>query len=259
MQAVFRCAISKLRRKRVPNLLLGICILITTALFVNALILLRELNTIFDKAYEEMNGPQMCCLWNNELLSPDVVRKYLNRWQEEMEYQITEHTKTIDYMEKDGTRLSNGILLEFPEIIDGDMLSPRILNGERPEMPGKNEIWITTKMANILGLKTGDDISLQLASQSVQVKVAKIVADPVFGSAGTNVYRMWCGFRQLSHFPLAENRAVSYLEIRFREYNPQAEQDFIHSILSNDRCSIMSCQCNSGGYNYCIDVVFNPK
>lgn len=228
MQAVFRCAISKLRRKRVPNLLLGICILITTALFVNALILLRELNTIFDKAYEEMNGPQMCCLWNNELLSPDVVRKYLNRWQEEMEYQITEHTKTIDYMEKDGTRLSNGILLELPEIIDGDMLSPRILNGERPEMPGKNEIWITTKMANILGLKTGDDISLQLASQSVQVKVAKIVADPVFGSAGTNVYRMWCGFRQLSHFPLAENRAVSYLEIRFREYNPQAEQDFIH-------------------------------
>lgn len=36
------CAIAKLRRKRVPNLLLGICILIATALSVNAIVLLKE-------------------------------------------------------------------------------------------------------------------------------------------------------------------------------------------------------------------------
>ncbi len=227
MKTVFMCAISKMKRKRVPNLILGICILITTVLLVNALILLKELNTIFDRAYEDMNGPQMCCLWSNEMFSPDTVRQYLDNWQEEMTYQITEKTKTIDYIEKDGVKLSNGILLELPKTVDCDMLSPKVPDGETPEMPGQNEIWITTKMANILGLKTGDSITLQLAGRSVQVNVAKIVIDPVFGGSSTNVYRMWCGYGQLSGFPLAENNAVSYLEVRFKDYSPRTEQNFI--------------------------------
>lgn len=35
LKVVFMCALSKIKRKRVPNLLLGICIVITTALLVN--------------------------------------------------------------------------------------------------------------------------------------------------------------------------------------------------------------------------------
>lgn len=73
----------------------------------------------------------------------------------------------------------------------------------------------------------GDSVSLQLADKAVTVSVAKIVADPVFGSSSTNVYRMWCGSGRLSEFPLAENNAVSYLEIRFEEYSRQVEQNFI--------------------------------
>ena len=145
MKAVFMCVISKMKRKRIPNLILGICILITTVLLVNAFILLRELNTIFDRAYEDMNGPQMCCLWSNEMFSTDTVRQYLDGWQEEMTYQITEKTKTIDYIEKDGVKLSNGILLELPEAVDCYMLFPKMSDGEMPEMLGENEIWITTK------------------------------------------------------------------------------------------------------------------
>lgn len=227
MKASFMCALAKLRRKKIPNLLLGICILITTTLFVNAIIMLKELNTIFDRAYEEMDGPQMCCLWSSEMILPDVVRKYLDDLPEEFVYQITEDTKTIDYMEKDGVRLSNGILLELPEAMNGDMLSPKILDGKKPRMPGKNEIWITTKMARILNLEVGDDIVLQLADKSVEVKVVKIVADPVFGGTTTNVYRMWCGYGRLSELPLAGNNVISYLEVRFGKYSRQAEQDFI--------------------------------
>lgn len=226
MKASFTCALAKLRRKKVPNLFLGICILLTAALLVNALILLKELDTVFDRAYEEMDGPQICCLWSGEVILPDAVRQYLDG-QKGLLYQITENTKTIDYIEKDGTRLSNGILLELPERINSDMLSPKMLNGEEPDMPGKNEIWITTKIANILGLAVGDSVSLQLADKAVTVSVAKIVADPVFGSSSTNVYRMWCGSGRLSEFPLAENNTVSYLEIRFEEYSRQMEQNFI--------------------------------
>lgn len=221
------CALAKLRRKKVPNLFLGICILITAALLVNAFILLKELNTIFDRAYEEMDGPQMCCLWGNEMIPPDIVRQYLDGQREEFSYQITENTKTIDYIEKDGVKLSNGILLELPKAMDNDMLSPKILDKRLAEAPGKNEVWITTKMANILHLEAGDDIVLQLADKSVSVKVVKIVADPVFGGSSTNVYRMWCGYGQLSALPLAENNVVSYLEVRFKEYSRQTEQDFI--------------------------------
>ena len=62
MKTIFICGLAKLRRKKVPSLLLGICIMLTAALFVNAFILLKELNTVFDRAYEGMEGPQMCCL-----------------------------------------------------------------------------------------------------------------------------------------------------------------------------------------------------
>lgn len=221
------CALGKLQRKKISNLLLGICIVITAALLVNALILLRELNAIFDRAYEAMDGPQMCFLWNREMLSIDDVDQYLEELQEEFTYQITEHTKTIDYIEQNGVKLSNGILLELPETVESPMLSPKILDRENIKMPGQNEIWVTAKMARILDVKTGDTVVLQLADQAVAVRVADIVADPVFGGGSTNVYRMWCGFGRLREFPFAENNVVSYLEIQFKEYTSQREQQFI--------------------------------
>lgn len=221
------CGLAKLRRKKVPSLLLGICIMLTAALFVNAFILLKELNTVFDRAYEGMEGPQMCCLWSRGMVNADSVRQYLEDSAEKMEYQITEQTKTIEYIEKDGVKLSNGILLELPETLGREMLSPKIMDEAGIEMPQKGEIWITPKIANILNLRVGDEVSLQLADQSVNVKVVRIVADPVFGSSNTNVYRMWCGYGRLSDFPLSENRLISYLEIRFEEYSRQAEQKFI--------------------------------
>lgn len=227
MKTYFICGLAKLRRKKIPNFFLGICIMITAALLVNASVLLKELNTIFDRAYEEMEGAQMCCLWSKERFSPNIVKQYLENLQEEFKYQITENTKTIDYIEKDGIKLSNGILLELPEVVSKDMLSPKILEESKLVMPGKDEIWITAKIANILKLKVGDKVSLQLAEKSIKVNVVKIVADPVFGGTSTNVYRMWCGYHQLSDFPLADNNVVSYLEVRFREYSHQAEQNFI--------------------------------
>lgn len=227
MKAGLMCGLAKLRRKKVPNLLLGISILITAALSVNALILMKELNTIFDRAYEEMDGTHMCCLWSNEMIPPDIVRQYMDKWNEESVYQITENTKTIEYIEKDGMKLSNGIVLELPKTLDNDMLSPKILDKEDLKMPGPNEIWITAKMANILNIKVGDSIVLKLADKSVEMKVVKIAADTVFGGSTTNIYRMWCGYGQLSDLPLATNNVVSYLEIRFKEYSRQAEQDFI--------------------------------
>ncbi|MCI8418751.1 MAG: FtsX-like permease family protein [Lachnospiraceae bacterium] len=229
MKTVFLCALGKLRRKKVPHLLLGICILITTALLGNALILLNQLNAIFDRAYEEMAGPHLCCLWSKEVIPTDTVQEYLKGWQENLTFQITENTKTIDYIEKDGRKLSNGILLELPKTIHGDRLSPKMLGSKALPMPGENEIWVTTKMAQILGVKTGDHVVLQLADASVRVAIAGIVSDPVFGGSSTNVYRMWCGSGQLSRFPLAENNGISYLEIRFQEYGPQTEADFIRA------------------------------
>lgn len=228
MKASFLCGLAKLRRKKIPNLFLGICIAIAAALLVNALVLLMELNVTFDRAYEEMNGAQLCAIWSNKLFSLDYVKEYLDHSPEAFEYQITENTKTIEYMEKDGTKLSNGILLELPERIENDMLSPKISETSEPEMPGKGEVWITTKIANILNLKEGDEFSLQFADQSVKVKAAKIVVDPVFGSSGTNVYRMWCGCGCLTDFPTAENNEMSYLEIRFDEYSRLSEQNFVH-------------------------------
>ena len=226
MKAILMCGLAKLRRRKISGLLLGICVLLATALLVNALILLNELDTLFDRAYEEMDGPQICALWSSELIPTDAVRSYLDS-RTGITYQITENTKTVDYMEKDGTRLSNGILLELPESVDDDMLSPKTRSGGEPEMPGKNEVWITTKIANILHLAVGDNVSLQLADEAVTVRVSKIVSDPVFGSGSTNVYRMWCGYGRLSELPLAENNTVSYLELRFDEYSRQVEQDFI--------------------------------
>lgn len=227
LKTIFICGLAKLRRKKVPSLLLGICIMLTAALFVNAFILLKDLNTVFDRAYEGMEGPQMCCLWSRGMVNADSVRQYLEDSAEKMEYQITEQTKTIEYIEKDGVKLSNGILLELPETLGREMLSPKIMDEAGIEMPQKGEIWITPKIANILNLRVGDEVSLQLADQSVNVKVVRIVADPVFGSSNTNVYRMWCGYGRLSDFPLSENRLISYLEIRFEEYSRQAEQKFI--------------------------------
>ena len=227
MKASIMCGLAKLRRKKTANLLLGICIVITAALLINTLVLLKELNAIFDRAYEGMEGPQLCALWSNEMFSPDFVKEYLDHSPEEFEYQITENTKTIDYMEKDGVKLSNGILLELPEKITSNTISPKITNGIESGGPGEGEIWITTKIANILKLKEGDELSLQLADESVPVKIARIVIDPVFGSNSTNVYRMWCGYGRIADFPMAENNVVSYLEIRFNEYSRESEQNFI--------------------------------
>ena len=42
VKTIFMCGLAKLRRKKLPGLLLGICILFTAALLVNALILLTE-------------------------------------------------------------------------------------------------------------------------------------------------------------------------------------------------------------------------
>lgn len=228
MKAGLMCGLAKLRKKKIPNLLLGICVALTAALLVNAFVLLRELNIIFDRAYEGMEGAHLCCLWSNEMFSPDYVREYLDNSPEEFAYQITENTKTIDYIEKDGIKLSNGILLELPPRIEKEMLSPKMQDSSQPDMPGEGEIWITTKLANILKLKEGDEFLIRFSDESVNVRVANIVIDPVFGSSSTNVYRMWCGHGRLANFPVAENNAVSYLEIRFDKYSDLAEQYFIH-------------------------------
>ena len=94
-------------------------------------------------------------------------------------------------------------------------------------MPEENEVWITTKLANILNLKVGDEFILESSAVSLPMQVVKIVADPVFGSANTPIYRMWCGYNQLEKFLLPEGRTLSYLEIRFQEYSPLVEQKFI--------------------------------
>lgn len=232
MKAVIMCGFAKIKRRKIPSLLLGICITITAALMVNALVFVRESEAIFDRAYEEMEGPQMCCLWNKEVVSCSDVKEYMDGSSQELDYQITENTKTIDYIEKDGVKLSNGILSELPQVMpekqaSQKMLSPKMTEGSKGDMPGKNEIWITAKIANILNLKAGDEVSLRLADDSVKVKVTEIVTDPVFGGGSTNVYRMWCGLGRLSDFPFSDNQAASYLEIRFREYSPEAEQKFI--------------------------------
>lgn len=240
MRASIMCGLAKVKRRKIPNLLMGICIMITAALLVNAVVFLKELDVIFNRAYEGMEGAQMCCLWSKGAVSCDAVEEYLEGSSQDFHYQITENTKTIDYIEKDGVKLSNGILLELPKDIHRgweleentpsskiSLLSPKILEDSEAEMPKKDEIWITTKIANILGLKVGDEVSLKLADTSVKVKVAKIVSDPVFGGSSTNVYRMWCGYNMLSDFPLSENNSVSYLEIRFGKYSPLTEQTFI--------------------------------
>lgn len=235
MKAILMCGLAKVKRRKVPNLLLGVCIMFMAALMVNAAIILTELDTIFDRAYEEMNGPQLCCLWSKTAVSPDIVRQYLEDSPEKFDYQITENTRTIDYIEKDGTKLSNGILLELPNTEDqtGQMLSPVILDGSKSntslesQMPAKDEVWVTAKTANILRLKVGDTLSLRFADTSVKVKVVKIVTDPVFGGNSTNVYRMWCGPGRLADYPAVMNQAASYLEIRFDQYSRQTERRFI--------------------------------
>ena len=105
VKTIFMCGLAKLRRKKLPGLLLGICILFTAALLVNALILLKELNPVFDRAYEGMEGAQLCGLWNHGMVSSDRVRQYLEDSPEDLAYQITENTKPVEYMEKDGVRL----------------------------------------------------------------------------------------------------------------------------------------------------------
>lgn len=241
MRTSILCGMAKVRRRKLPNLLLCICIMISSVILVNALVFWKESDAIFDRAYGEMNGPQLCCLWSKEMVSSDTVRQYLEHASEAFDYQITENTKTIDYIEKNGRKLSNGILLELPDGLQGiqaspkhpaksgeSILSPRILDESEPEMPGKNEVWVTAKTAGILNLKTGDELSLRLADASTKVKVVKIVSDPAFGGSNSNVYRMWCGHGRLSDFPPAGNHAVSYLEIRFNPYSPETEQRFIH-------------------------------
>lgn len=228
MRACFVCGLKKLGRKKTSGFLLGICIAITAALSVNALTLILKMDAVFDSAYEEMGGAHLCCLWSNDMFSADYVRGYLEGLQGGFAYQITEHTKTVAYMEKDGIRLSNGIVLELPERIPEDMLSPKLPGDAKADMPGKGEVWITKKLANILHLREGDIFSLKFADESVSVKAVKIVTDTVFGSSGTNVYRMWCGYGVLADFPAAENHAVSYLELKFDTYDPVAEQNFIH-------------------------------
>lgn len=227
MRACFVCGLKKLGRKKVSGFLLGACIAVTAALSVNALTLILKMDAVFDTAYEEMGGAHLCCLWDNEMFSTDYVREYLEGLQGGFAYQITEHTKTVMYMEKDGIRLSNGILLELPETIPENMLSPKLPEGEAPDMPGKGQVWITKKLANILHLGEGDTFFLKFGDESVPVEAAGIVADTVFGSSGTNVYRMWCGYGTLEDFPAAENHAVSYLELKFDTYNPETEQKFI--------------------------------
>ena len=226
MRTILMCALAKLKRRKLPNLLLGVCILLTAALLGNALTMVMDLDGLFDEAYREMDGPQLCCLWSREAVPVDKVRQYLDAWQEGA-YQITSNTKTVDYLEREGVRLSNGILLELPQEAEDHMLSPKSLDGGKLKFPGRGEVWVTTKIAHVLHLAAGDSLVLQFADKAVTVRVAAIVTDPVFGGSSTNIYRMWCGPGQLAGFPLAENSAASYLELQFQAYSPQAEQAFI--------------------------------
>lgn len=227
MKTGWMCGLAKLRKKKLSGILLGMCIAMTAALLVNTLVMLKKVNVIFDKAYEEMGGAHLCCLWSHEMFALDYVKGYLDNLHREFTYQITENTKTIEYIEKDGIKLSNGILLELPKTLEQDMLSPRVSDDLGINMPGEGEIWITTKLSHILHIKEGDELFLQMADETVKVKAVKIVTDTVFGSSGTNVYRMWCGYGRLEDFPVSSNNAVSYLELKFDKYSRSAEQDFI--------------------------------
>lgn len=227
MKTGWMCGLAKLRKKKLSGILLGMCIAMTAALLVNTLVMLKKVNVIFDKAYEEMGGAHLCCLWSHEMFALDYVKGYLDNLHGEFTYQITENTKTIEYIEKDGIKLSNGILLELPKTLEQDMLSPRVPDDLGINMPGEGEIWITTKLSHILHIKEGDELFLQMADETVKVKAVKIVTDTVFGSSATNVYRMWCGYGRLEDFPVSSNNAVSYLELKFDKYSRSAEQDFI--------------------------------
>ena len=56
MRASIMCGLAKVKRRKIPNLLMGICIMITAALLVNAVVFLKELDVIFNRAYEGMEG-----------------------------------------------------------------------------------------------------------------------------------------------------------------------------------------------------------
>ena len=77
MRTILMCALAKLKRRKLPNLLLGVCILLTAALLGNALTMVMDLDGLFDEAYREMDGPQLCCLWSREAVPVDKVRQYL--------------------------------------------------------------------------------------------------------------------------------------------------------------------------------------
>lgn len=227
MKAIFLCGFAKLRRKKIQNLLLCTCIIIMAATLLNAFILLGKLGKVFEQSYESMQGPHMCALWSDSTFSPELVQQYLEASPEKPEYLMTSKTKSLEYIVSGENRLSNGVLLELPKEISTDLISPRILDDLPITMPDGNEIWITTKLANILNLKVGDELILESSATSLPMQVVKIVADPVFGSANTPIYRIWCGYNQLETFPLPQGRTLSYLEIRFQEYSPSAERKFI--------------------------------
>ncbi len=98
MKAIFLCGFAKLRRKKVQNLLLGICIIIMAVTLLNAFILLGKLGIVFEQAYESMGGPQMCALWSNSTLSPELVQQYMEASPEKPEYLITNKAKILDYI-----------------------------------------------------------------------------------------------------------------------------------------------------------------
>ncbi len=119
MKAVIMCGFAKIKRRKIPSLLLGICITITAALLVNALVFVRESEAIFDRAYEEMEGPQMCCLWNKEVVSCSDVKEYMdaegNRYRKEI---FLGQTVPGYLIHEDLRRIRDCLDLLFSEIMD---------------------------------------------------------------------------------------------------------------------------------------------
>jgi putative ABC transport system permease protein len=192
MGSSFLVALANFRRRKLQNILIGLCILLSVLFMTTAIGILGGIHKPFDEMFDKMKASHILLFYDFRTNNSEELIAWFNN-QPEVEYvtgtqnfyMITEpflfNSKKIDIM----VRLTE---YQIEQTGNSQVLK---MEGDEKSSLGWGEIWIPRHMATRYQIAVGDTIEIPVSKGLFPLKVSAIIIDPHYASGLINPNRLW--------------------------------------------------------------------
>lgn len=224
MKTLFSLSLQQISRRKGQALLLGLSMLLGSALLSGGLGLLWGLHKPFDRVFDQLQGGHFLLYVHRASDDPNQIRTWFAKQKEV--HSISQERPSL---------LQNGPFLKAEDKLEMSLRLTeyqrkasepdqlKIMEGENRNSPGIGEIWIPVSLAKNQNLHVGDSLGIPVASGVFWAKISATVIDPHYASGMVNPGLVWLSPGSLAGLYSLESLQTCTISIRLNSADQMGE------------------------------------